>query len=143
VAVRVDGVVRERAALVAGTQVGIGRSPDGPDGMAIAEYLNDHASRWVSRTHLVLELRDGAMVATDVSTNGSVVLARADATAPARRTPLPTRQPYAMGEWDTIELYNHVEIGRADRVISAPVDAEPGSVMVDAPTIALRLPRNR
>jgi len=142
-AVRIDGVVRSRFALHAGRPVSIGRAPDGPDGVGIAEYLDERAGRWVSRSHLRLELADDTVVATDLSTNGCVLLARPDPAAPPRRSKLPAGQPVSLGEWDAVELHEHVEVFRADRMVSVPVEAEPGSVMVDAPTIALRLPRTR
>jgi hypothetical protein len=45
-----------------------------------------------------------------------------------------------LGEWDTIELYTGIELGRADRRPKGVDEShdEPSSVLTDAPTIAMR-----
>lgn len=139
-AVRVGGVARERFGLVAGYPVTVGRAPDERGGVAIADHLDDRAGRWVSRSHLRLELDPQGVRATDLSTNGSVRLVRPGPATVARREPLISGQPQTLDEWDAVELFEQVEVGRADRVVSVAAHAQPGSVMVDAPTIAMRLP---
>ena len=44
-----------------------------------------------------------------------------------------------LGEWDTVELYESVELGRADRSSGPVAGAQTGSVMADAPTQSIRL----
>lgn len=140
---RVGGVMRLRFPLVDGSPVTVGRSPDERDGVGVAEYLDERASRWISRTHLGIELRDTSVLVTDLSTNGSVLLARSDRGATARREQLVPGQPTVLGEWDSVELFSEVELCRADRVTGVAASTQLGSVMGDAPTVALRLPRNR
>ncbi|GAA0728103.1 FHA domain-containing protein [Dactylosporangium roseum] len=138
--VRINGTVRTRFPLTAARPVVVGRAPE--DGITIGNWLDDEASRRVSRNHVRLELRDGMVLVTDVSTNGAAVLARTSAAAAPREVALNRHEAQAMGEWDEVELYPEVTVGRADR---PPADVAkggaPNSVMADAPTIALRLPK--
>jgi len=141
-AVRVGGVVVERFVVTAGRPVIVGRSPDDRDGVVLGPYLDEKAQRWVSRTHLTLELRGEELAVTDVSTNGTVVLGRTGPGGGARPVGLPRERPHPLGEWDLIQLHQGVEVGRADRMsgqTAAP--AQPESVMGEAPTVAMRLPR--
>jgi hypothetical protein len=46
-----------------------------------------------------------------------------------------------VGERDVLELFEGIEVARAGSAAS-PADAVPGSVMADAPTVAMRLPRH-
>jgi predicted component of type VI protein secretion system len=141
VAVRVDGAVRERFVVTAGRPVLVGRSPDDPDGVVLGPYLDDTAVRWVSRTHLRLELRGDGLYVTDLSTNGTVVLGRSGPGAAARPTGLSRDQAHPVGEWDLVQLHRGVELGRADRVGGSAGREQPDSVMGEAPTVAMRLPR--
>jgi hypothetical protein len=143
VVVRTGGVARCRFAVAAGHQVAVGRSPDQAGSVMIAPWLRHEATRRVSRTHLMLEARDGLVAVTDVSKNGSAVLARTSAGQPPRRVPLTRGQPYLLGEWDAVELHTDVTLTRADRPPPGPPVATPESVLVDAPTVQLRLPRVR
>ena len=140
-AVRINGTVRTRFPLTAMRPVVVGRAPEEPGSVTIGNWLDDESSRRVSRNHLRFELRDGMVLVTDVSTNGAGLLARTSPAAQLREVDLNRGEPQAMGEWDEVELYPEITIGRADR---PPIDAvkggAPNSVMADAPTIALRLP---
>jgi hypothetical protein len=69
------------------------------------------------------------------------VLARTSATQQPRSVTLTRGQPYVLGEWDTVELHDGVVVARADRPPAGPPPVNaPGSVLADAPTVALRLP---
>lgn len=110
----------------------------------LGQWLNDEARRWISRSHLRFELRAaapgrGEVIVTDTSTNGSGVRPRGSM-AEADRIALAPQQSRALGEGDIIELYPGVQVGRADELTS---DAKfsPTSVMAEAPTMAMRLPR--
>ena len=139
--VRIDGLVCARFLATTARPVMVGRAPDDAGGVTIGKWLDEEATRRVSRSHLLVEARDGMVMATDVSTNGAVVLARTGSAQPPRRVPLNRNQPYVLGEWDEVELHPEVTIGRADRPPGgAPSSAVPDSVLADAPTIALRLP---
>jgi hypothetical protein len=135
-AVRVDGAVRGRFAVREAAPVVVGRSPaaDGPGAVvALGPLLGEEALRWISRNHLRLELRGDALVVTDTSTNGTTVR------TPAGSVPLTAGRAYGLSNDDVIELYQGVELGRPTRFHGGA--AQPSSVMADAPTVAIRLPR--
>lgn len=135
-AVRVNGAVRGRFAVREAAPVVVGRSPSagGPGSVvALGPLLGEEALRWISRNHLRLELRGDALVVTDTSTNGTTVR------TPSGPVPLAAGRAYGLGNDDVIELYQGVELGRPTRFHGGA--AQPSSVMADAPTIAIRLPR--
>jgi hypothetical protein len=134
-AVRVDGAVRGRLVVRPEAPVAVGRAPTGPAAGAVVQLgplLGEQASRWISRSHLWLEMRGDALVVTDGSTNGTTVR------TPGGPVPLTAGQAYGVGSDDVIELYQGVELGQPSRFHGGT--AAPASVMVDAPTISLRLP---
>lgn len=134
--VRVDGAVRGRFVVRESAPVEVGRSPVPAATGAVVELgplLGDEAMRWISRNHLWLELRGEQLVVTDTSTNGTTV-----------RTPdgpvvLSAGRAYELGSDDVVELYQGVELGRPARFRGGA--AQPVSVMAEAPTISIRLPR--
>ncbi|MGC3861927.1 FHA domain-containing protein [Micromonospora chersina] len=138
-AVRIGGLVRRRFVLTETQPVLVGRAPDATGGIVLGQWLNDEARRWISRNHLRFELRVGEVIVTDTSTNGSGVRPGGSMAEPDR-IPLAPQQSRVLGDGDLVELYPGVQIGRADEVTS---DAKfsPTSVMAEAPTMAMRLPR--
>ncbi|MGC9667285.1 FHA domain-containing protein [Planosporangium sp. 12N6] len=138
---RVDGAVRERFVVTEGRPVVVGRSPDGRDGIVLGPHLDDEAVRRVSRNHLRLEVRGGELSVTDLSTNGTVVLSRPGPRDAPRPVGLSLDKPYVLGEWDLVQLHEGVEVCRADRQSASGGVAQQSSVMGDAPTMAMRLPR--
>jgi hypothetical protein len=135
-AVRVDGAVRGRFAVREASPVVVGRSPSagGPGAVvALGPLLREEALRWISRNHLRLELRGDALVVIDTSTNGTTVR------TPAGPVPLTAGQAYGLSNDDVIELYEGVELGRPTRFHGGA--ARPSSVMAEAPTVSIRLPR--
>jgi hypothetical protein len=128
-AARVDGTVRGRFVVREGEPVLVGRSPE--TGFALVDWLGEEAMRWVSRTHLRVELRGDALVVVDTSTNGTTVHTRG---GPVR---LAAGQAYGLAADDVVELYQHVELSRPGRLRGGTVQ---GSVMAEAPTIAMRRP---
>ncbi|MFG3599185.1 FHA domain-containing protein [Micromonospora chersina] len=138
-AVRIGGLVRRRFVLTETQPVLVGRAPDATGGIVLGQWLNDEARRWISRNHVRFELRVGEVIVTDTSTNGSGVRPGGSMAEPDR-IPLAPQQSRVLGEGDLLELYPGVQIGRADEVTS---DAKfsPTSVMAEAPTMAMRLPR--
>lgn len=138
----IDGLPRLHFSVNVGGPAVVGRAPDEPDGgVAVGPWLQGEAIRWISRTHLYLDLRDGAPQVTDSSTNGTVIQTRTAPDAQPRSVRIGRNQTYRLGEWDTIELYQGVEICRADRPRMRPQAGEVvGSVLTDAPTVAIRLP---
>jgi hypothetical protein len=141
-AVRVGGVVVQRFVVRGDRAVTVGRSPDDRDGVVLGPHLDEAAVRWISRTHLRLELRGDELLVTDLSTNGTVVLSRSGPRDAPRPIGLPRDRPHPLGEWDLVQLHQGVEVSRADRMSaqSAPPN-QPESVMGEAPTVAMRLPR--
>lgn len=130
-AIGVDGAVRRRVVVREGAPVVVGRAPGG-GGVELGPWLNERALRWISRSHLRLELRGESLTVTDTSTNGTAVQARGGP------VPLAADQPYALAGDDIVELYDGVRIGRPDRLGRSTF--QPSSVLADAPTVALRLP---
>jgi hypothetical protein len=138
---RVDGAVRERFVVTEGSVVVVGRSPDDRDRVVLGPHLGEEALRRVSRNHARLELRGDELLVTDVSTNGTVILGRPGPGAAPRPVGLPYDRAHPLGEWDVVQLYQGVELCRADRQRAADGAAQQQSVMGDAPTMAMRLPR--
>ncbi|QSB15742.1 FHA domain-containing protein [Natronosporangium hydrolyticum] len=135
-AVRVDGAVRGRFVVREASPVVIGRAPSPAATGTVVELgplLGDEALRWISRNHLWLELRGQALVVTDTSTNGTTIR------TPAGPAQLGPGQAYGMGNDDVVELFQGVELGRPNRFQGGA--ARPASVMGEAPTISLRMPR--
>ncbi|RQW99099.1 hypothetical protein DKL51_09010, partial [Micromonospora globispora] len=138
-AVRIGGMVRRRFVLTESQPVLVGRAPEQSGGIMLGQWLNDEARRWVSRNHVRFELRVGEVIVTDTSTNGSGIRPRGSMAEPDR-LPLAPQQSRVLGEGDVVELYPGVQIGRADELPSA-APFTPASVMAEAPTMAMRLPR--
>ncbi len=142
----VDGLRRRHFVVMADRPVFVGRAPEEPEAsavnIAVNDWLHEAASSWISRTHLKLEISDGKLVATDLSTNGTLVWIRSEPGARPDTFRLTRDRSYPMGEWDTAELYTGIELCRADRRPKGVDEShdEPSSVLTDAPTIALRLP---
>ncbi|HEY8451666.1 MAG: FHA domain-containing protein [Micromonosporaceae bacterium] len=133
--VSVDGTVRSRFVVRQDAPVVVGRAPEAPPGaraVTLAAWLGATAMRWVSRTHLRLEVRGGTLAVVDLSTNGTRLRT---ASGTVR---LVAGHPHPVGAHDVIEL--------SDGVLLAPpgvlsVRAAPsGSIMAEAPTVAIRRP---
>jgi hypothetical protein len=108
----------------------VGRAPE--TGLALASWLGEPAMRWVSRSHLRLELRGDTLTAHDTSTNGTTVRTRSGAVV------LVAGQSHRVGADDLVELYQAVELGDPARLAGG--GPAPSSIMGEAPTIAIRLP---
>jgi hypothetical protein len=141
-AARVDGLVRERFTVGGHRPLIIGRAPDDPAGVALGPYLDEAGVRWISRSHIRLELRGEDLVVTDSSTNGTTILTRTGPGVAPQSVQLTNGQSRTVGEWDIIRLHATVEIARADRLPDRSPAVSPDSVMADAPTMAMRLPLN-
>jgi hypothetical protein len=136
-AVRVGGVIRQRFLVAADRPVVVGRAPAEERAVMVGQWLTDEARRWISRSHVRLELRGQDLVARDISTNGTAVRQGGSMTD-ADRVLLTRDQTRVLAETDVLELYPGVHIGRANRWSSGGV-LDPGSVMSDAPTMTLRV----
>jgi hypothetical protein len=132
--VRIDGLVRQRFTVATGAPVVVGRAPDQRGSVALGPYLETEARGWISRKHLTLDLRQDGLYAIDTSTNGTVMVGSDG------RARLPAAEPRRVGERDVLELFDGVEVARAGTG-AGRADSVPGSVMADAPTVAIRLPR--
>jgi hypothetical protein len=138
--VRVKGVAWHRFVVTEAAPVAVGRSPEEPDGVGIGLTLDERGLRWVSRSHVRFELRGTTLRVTDTSTNGTSVLMRAGPAEAVRRSKLTRSEGTTLGEWDTVELYEGVELGRADRMAGPVPGAPTNPVMAEAPTQSIRLP---
>ena len=142
-ALRVEGLAKYRFPLVEGAPLTIGRCPEGPGAVGLGPYLSQQIGARVSRSHIRVELREGTVVVTDISSNGSL-LQHADGPRSSTKSESMTRgKPCALGEWDGVELAEGIEIGRADRRRGGQSGTEAASVMQEAPTVAIRLPNKR
>jgi hypothetical protein len=136
----VDDLARRRFVVSAARPVVVGRAPaeaDDHDVVPVAGWLHEAASAWISDEHVRLEIRDGALVVTDTSRNGTVVWKRSGPDD-ARRTERVHSSSHRLGDWDSVELYTGVELVPGDRRLVTVVGSEPRSVLVDAPTVATR-----
>jgi len=139
VVVRVKGVAWHRFVVTEAAPVAVGRAPDEPGGVGIGLALDEQGLRWVSRSHVRFDLRGTALQVTDTSTNGTSVLVRSGPAESARRAQLNRGEGTTLGDWDAVELYEDVELGRADRAAGPVAGAPTNSVMTEAPTQAMRL----
>ncbi len=138
-AVRVGGVSWHRFPVTEAAPVTVGRAPEDPDGVGVGLALDERGLRWVSRSHVRFELRGHTVQVVDTSTNGTTVLLRKAPGDTPRRAPLGHGEGTTLGEWDTVELYEGVELGRADRTAGPVAGAPTVSVMAEAPTQSIRL----
>jgi hypothetical protein len=136
--VMINGSVRLRFAVWAEQPLAVGRAPDDNLRIELGPLLEGEAARSISRNHSVFELRpDGTLMVTDISTNGTIVRRRSGPNVPAEPVELERGQPYALTPWDTVQLHTGVEVCRADQHLTRSI-APSGSVMADAPTMAMR-----
>lgn len=139
-AVRVDGAVRQRFVVAADQTVVVGRAPEGPQqtpgSLVLGHWLSEEARRWISRSHLCLELHGTEIVVRDVSTNGTVIRLGGSMAEPDRLM-LGRDQARVLAPDDVVELYPGVQIASV-RTWTAGGVMEPASVMADAPTMSIR-----
>jgi hypothetical protein len=139
IAVRISGLVWHRFRVTEAAPVVVGRAPEEPDSITIGLALDERGLRWVSRSHVRLELRGHRLQVTDTSTNGTIMLQRSGPDREIKRSPLRNGETAPVGEWDAIELFEGVELGRAIRSAGPPPGAPKISVLTEAPTQAIRL----
>ena len=139
--VRVDGSIRERFTVTAGRPVTVGRAPDEPDGVALGRWLDERGQKWVSRAHVRVDLTGNGVVITDLSTNGTSLLARGGPLEPVKIRKMDKGGTHTLLALDCVSLYGGVELGRAGRMVADGTKPLESSVMADAPTMALKLPQ--
>ncbi len=137
--VRIGGMARLRFAVSGARPIVVGRSPDDQGGVMLGPLLDEENAGRVSRNHVVLQLHNGGLAVGDLSTNGTTLLTRTGPDDEPQRMPLTRGQQQWVGEWDTVALYDGVEVARADRSTGAG-EAGYTSVLAEAPTMAIRLP---
>jgi hypothetical protein len=133
-AVKVNNIVWHRFVVTEAAPVVVGRAPEDPDGVIIGLTLDERGLRWVSRTHVQLELRGHRLSVTDLSTNGTTLLRRTSPGEQPRRSPMQHGESSPIAEWDTVEVYEGIELGRAIRSAGPAPGAPTDSVMTEAPT---------
>jgi hypothetical protein len=139
---RVSGVARHRFPLIGGTPVVVGRAPEAAGGIKLGPHLSDGSRRRISRSHVRLELTPDGIMVTDLSTNGTAVMKRNGPDEAGKRVTLAREEPYQLGDWETVVLHEGVELGRSGFRWSGAVDTTTASVMAEAPTIAMQIPRS-
>jgi hypothetical protein len=133
--VRIGGVVRKRFVVAAGSPVVVGRAPEG-GGIMLGQWLTDDARKWISRSHVRFELRGGELIAQDVSTNGTG-LRPGGSMDDDERISMAREETRTLGDTDVVELYGGVLVGRS-RNWATGGNADPQSVMAEAPTMSMR-----
>ncbi|MDG6110175.1 hypothetical protein Daura_48395 [Dactylosporangium aurantiacum] len=138
VSVVVEDLARRRFVVGEDRPVIVGREPADPDDIAVGQWLHEAAAAWIAKEHVKLEVRDGRPVVTDTSENGTLIWKRS---APdiKEETERIYRKSYQLSGWDSVELYTGVELIVGDHRLQTIVGSEPASVLLDAPTVALRL----
>ena len=107
--------------------------------LMLGQWLTEEARRWISRSHVRLELRGGDLVAQDVSTNGTGIRPGGSMDEPDRLV-LTRDQARALAPDDVVELYPGVQVAPVAALATGGV-VQPASVMAEAPTMAIRLAR--
>ncbi|WP_327008079.1 hypothetical protein OHA72_12855 [Dactylosporangium sp. NBC_01737] len=138
VSVVVEDLARRRFVVGADHPVIVGREPADPEDIAVGQWLHEAAAAWIAKEHLKLEVRDGRPVVTDTSENGTLIWKR-PAPEIKEETERIYRKSYQLTGWDSVELYTGVELIVGDHRLQTIVGSEPASVLLDAPTVALRL----
>jgi hypothetical protein len=137
--VRVDGVIRERFTVTAGQPITVGRAPDERDSLGLARWLDERGSKWVSRSHVRIDLTGEGVTVTDLSTNGTTLLARGGPLEPVKPRKIGKGGTHVLRALDCVALYDGVEVGRAGRMVADGTKPLERSVMADAPTISLNI----
>jgi hypothetical protein len=137
-------VVRRRFPVTATRSVHVGRDLDDPEDVTLALWLHEAAADWISGRHAELEIVGTALTVTAVGENGVVIWKRSVAGEAGETVRLAEGQTYTLNPYDSIELYTGIELVPGNRrVMGGPVAAsDVRSVLVDAPTVALRARRN-
>lgn len=138
VSVVVEDLARRRFVVGVDRPVVVGREPADPADIAVGQWLHEAAAAWIAKEHLKLEVRDGRPVVTDTSENGTLIWKRS-APEIKEETERIYRKSYQLTGWDSVELYTGVELIVGDHRLQTIVGSEPASVLLDAPTVALRL----
>ncbi|GAA3294038.1 hypothetical protein Dvina_50065 [Dactylosporangium vinaceum] len=138
IAIVVEDLARRRFVVSADHPVIVGKEPADPDDISVAAWLHEAAAAWISKEHVKLEVTAGRLQVTDTSENGTLIWKRSspDIKEEAERI---YRKSYRLDGWDSIELYTGVELVVGDHRLQTVVGSEPASVLLDAPTVALRL----
>jgi hypothetical protein len=138
VAVVVEDLARRRFVVGADHPVVVGREPSDPDDISVGAWLHEAAAAWIAKEHVKLSVGQGRLVVTDMSENGTLVWKR-PAPDIKEETERLYHKSYELDGWDSIELYTGVELVISDHRLQTVVGSEPASVLLDAPTVALRL----
>ncbi|GAA2640880.1 hypothetical protein GCM10010399_88180 [Dactylosporangium fulvum] len=138
VAVVVEDLARRRFVVSSEHPVVVGREPADPEDVSVGSWLHEAAAAWIAKEHVKLAVDGDRLVVTDTSDNGTVIWKRS---APdiKEETERLYRKSYKLDGWDSVELYTGVELVVGDHRLQTVVGSEPASVLLDAPTVALRL----
>ncbi|MEV6928674.1 FHA domain-containing protein [Dactylosporangium sp. NPDC051485] len=138
VAVVVEDLARRRFVVDAARPVVVGREPSDPDDISVGAWLHEAAAAWIAKEHVRLSVEAGRLVVTDLADNGTLIWKRSSPDI-KEETERIYRKSYRLDGWDSIELYTGVELVVGDHRLQTVVGSEPASVLLDAPTVAMRL----
>jgi hypothetical protein len=138
VAIVVEDLARRRFVVSTGHAVVVGREPADPDDISVGAWLHEAAAAWIAKEHVKLAVADGNLVVTDTSDHGTVIWKRSTPDI-KEETERIYHKSYKLDGWDSVELYTGVELVVGDHRLQTVVGSEPASVLLDAPTVALRL----
>ncbi|WP_432980560.1 FHA domain-containing protein [Dactylosporangium sp. CA-233914] len=138
VAIVVEDLARRRFVVAADHPVIVGRDPANPDDISVAAWLHEAAASWIAKEHVRLSVVNGKLQVTDLSDNGTLIWKRSTPDN-KEETERIYRKTYELVGWDSVELYTGVELVVGDHRLQTVVGSEPASVLLDAPTVALRL----
>ncbi|WP_238018383.1 hypothetical protein KZZ52_56820 [Dactylosporangium sp. AC04546] len=138
VAIVVEDLARRRFVVSQDHPIVVGREPADPEDVSVGAWLHEAAAAWIAKEHIKLAIDDGKLVVTDTSDNGTLIWKRSTPDIKEETERL-YRKSYRLDGWDSVELYTGVELVVGDHRLQTIVGSEPASVLLDAPTVALRL----
>lgn len=125
----VGGTVRSRFTVIAGTPRTVGRATGEEDGIDLWPWLDDVGRRQVSRRHLTVDVRDGAVRVRDTSMHGSVVQRPGGDPVELRN-----HQEWALRRGHSVRLHTGVEVQISGRKFPFVEPAEqPGPAPLPGP----------
>jgi hypothetical protein len=129
VKVLVEGFCAARFSIPAETEMTVGRAPVG--GISLAPWLDEHEIRTVSRSHFILEHRDGTLLVRDDSTNGTRITFAGNG---GRTSKVLHREQHALGLGDVVSCTDRVGLTRSGRRFPSELMVEATRVQNDGLT---------
>src|SRR5262249_699715 len=71
-AIVVEALARRRFVVSADHAVVVGKEPTDPDDISVGAWLHEAAAAWIAKEHVRLAVKDGDLLVTDTSDNGTL-----------------------------------------------------------------------